>query len=82
MGGEITVTVEFDAGYPDGLPKAQSFSETVALPVRTEGSQSASLVDRAKFSILIFKPEGRQASQNLGWGYAKVFGYVWQCFSL
>ena len=62
-GGEITVTVEFDAGYPDGLPKAQSFSETVALPVRSEGSQSASLVDRAKFSILIFKPEGRQASQ-------------------
>ena len=62
-GGELTVTVEFDADYPDGLPNAQSFSETVALPIRTEDGQNTSLVDRATFNILIFKPEGRQANR-------------------
>ena len=78
-GGKLTVSVEFDVGYPDGLPKGQSFSETVVLPVRIGDGEDGSLVDNAKFSILIFKPEGRQAS-NISVGdmrkYLATYGNV------
>ena len=59
------VTVEFKADYPKHLETATSFRETVALPIappgrtRSPGSES-SVVDRARFEILIFKPEHRQ----------------------
>ena len=60
-----TVTVEFKADYPEGVETAKSFRETVPLPVaapgrpRSTGSDSPA-VDRARFEILIFKPERRQ----------------------
>ncbi len=59
------ITVEFKEDYPKYLETATSFRETVALPVaaprrpRSTGSES-SVVDRARFEILIFKPERRQ----------------------
>ena len=59
-GGKANITVEFEAGYPDGTEEATSFSETVTLPVRSERSRDTTLVDRMKFEILIFRPEGRQ----------------------
>lgn len=63
--GTSTVTVEFKTGYPEGLETAKSFRETVALPVkvtsRRESTASDSpALDRARFDILIFKPERRQ----------------------
>ena len=60
-----TVTVEFKEDYPKDVEKPKSFRETVALPVaapgrpRSVGSQSPA-VDRARFEILVFKPERRQ----------------------
>ena len=60
-----TVTVEFKEDYPKHVETANSFRETVALPVaasrrqRSAGSDS-SAVDRAGFEILVFKPEHRQ----------------------
>ena len=60
-----TVTVEFKEDYPKGVERATSFRETVALPAvapgrpRSTGSDSPA-VDRARFEILVFKPERRQ----------------------
>ena len=59
------VTVEFKADYPKHLETATSFRETVALPVAAPGRARSpgsewSVVDRARFEILIFKPEHRQ----------------------
>ena len=60
-----TVTVEFKANYPKGVETAKSFREAVSLPVaapsrpRSAGSDSPA-VDRARFEILVFKPERRQ----------------------
>ena len=61
------VTVEFKPDYPKGVETAKSFRETVPLPVaapgrpRSTGSDSPA-VDRARFEILVFKPERRQPS--------------------
>ena len=60
-----TVSVEFKEDYPQYVETANAFRETVALPVaalgrpRSAGSDSPA-VDRARFEILIFKPERRQ----------------------
>ena len=60
-----TVTVEFKEDYPKGVEGPTSFRETVALPAaapgrtRPTGSPSPA-VDRARFEILVFKPERRQ----------------------
>ena len=60
-----TVAVEFKADYPEGAETPKSFHEAVPLPVtalgrpRPTGSDSPA-VDRARFEILVFKPEGRQ----------------------
>ena len=79
-----SVTVEFKEDYPKYLETATSFRETVALPVaplgrpRPTGSES-SVVDRARFEILIFKPEHRQPSGiPVGEmrGYLRNFGNV------
>ena len=59
-GGTTSVTVEFKPGYPDGVKEKSEFSETVALPVKSEEGRNDSLVDRMTFEILVFKPEGRQ----------------------
>ena len=61
-----TVNVEFKAQYPPDSETATSFRETVALPVPVADrppSTASDLpaVDRARFEILIFKPERRQA---------------------
>ena len=60
-----TVAVEFKEDYPKGVETTKSFRETVSLPVaapdrpRSTGSD-LSAVDRARFEILVFKPERRQ----------------------
>ena len=61
-----TVTVEFNADYPPGTETSKSFQESVALPVNVTGRPAATgsdlpAVDRARFEILIFKPERKQA---------------------
>ena len=61
--GKASVTVEFEAGYPDGMQEPTSFSETLVLPIRPDDGQMAPLVDRMALDILIFKPEGRQAGR-------------------
>ena len=62
-----TVKVEFKEGYPEGLETAKSFRETVPLPVAAPGrprstASGSSAVDRARFEILVFKPQRRQPS--------------------
>ena len=59
--GKANVTVEFDEGYPEGISTATSFSETIMLPIRSEGGLDEPLIDRLSLDILVFKPEGRQA---------------------
>ena len=59
-GGQARVTVEFKAGYPDGLDEAKAFNETVTLPFGGDQDQNSTIVDRAKFEILVFRPEGKQ----------------------
>ncbi len=58
--GEASVTVEFKPDYPDGVKEKSEFSETVALPVKSEEGRNDPLVDRMTFEILVFRPEGRQ----------------------
>lgn len=56
------VTVEFKAGYPDGLEAAKVVQETVAVPIRPLRDRAEPAIDRARFEILVFKNVGRQAS--------------------
>ena len=64
--GKATVVVEFKKDYPKGNKNKKSFRETVKLPIdvkkdgKSEQSNSPA-VDHAKFEILIFKTERRQA---------------------
>ena len=67
INGAPTITVEFKRGYPKGLETTKSFRETIALPINVAGRREStapdsSAVDRARFEILIFKPESRQAA--------------------
>ena len=62
-----TVTVDFKEDYPEGLATAKSFRETVPLPVAPPGrarstASDSPAVDRARFKILVFKPQRRQPS--------------------
>jgi signal transduction histidine kinase len=59
-GGGASISVEFRPNYPENSEKEELFRESVSLPVRRRDLVDQSLVDRAKFEILIFKPEGRQ----------------------
>ncbi len=59
-GGEASVTVEFKEGYPNGAATATSFGETFALPVGRDRNGKGTLIDRARFEILVFRPSGRQ----------------------
>ena len=59
-GAQASVTVAFKAGYPDGAEEAQAFSETVTLPLGRGQDGNGTFIDRAKFEILIFRPEGKQ----------------------
>ena len=56
------VTVEFKAGYPDGLEAAKIVQETVAVPIERLSDRAEPAIDRARFEILVFKNVGRQAS--------------------
>ena len=83
--GRATITVKFQAEYPKGRETETSFRETVALPMdvaKRSGStplDSAAAIDRARFEILIFKPERRQ-SGGMPVGemrdYLRTFGNV------
>lgn len=60
-----TVTVEFKEDYPKGVEQPTSFRETVALPAAAPGRPrptraDSPALDRARFEILVFKPERRQ----------------------
>ena len=73
------VTVEFRSGYPDGSD-AKVIHETVSVPVREQHHQDdRAAIDRVRFEILVFKPEGKQAS-GISVGdvrdYLKRFGSV------
>jgi signal transduction histidine kinase len=64
-GGTAVVSVDFGRGYPPGSDKTRVFRESVRLPIPKptrpgEEQPKASLVDKASFEILVFKPEGRQ----------------------
>ncbi|MDE2921795.1 MAG: ATP-binding protein [Acidobacteriota bacterium] len=64
-GGEASVEVLFNPGYPEGLEARASFRESLALPVKTSEDggtriRSASALDRTEFEILIFKTAGKQ----------------------
>lgn len=59
-GAKAVIYAEFRSGYPDGSDKAETFRETVALPIRVIDSNTSTLVDRVTFEIQIFRPEGRQ----------------------
>jgi signal transduction histidine kinase len=59
-GGKATIVVDFKAGYPEGAGEATRFRETVELPIRGADDTARSLVDEARFEILIFRTEGRQ----------------------
>ena len=56
------VTVEFKAGYPDGLDSTKVVKETVSLPIRRLHDRINPAIDRARFEILVFKTVGKQAS--------------------
>lgn len=56
-GGKGVITVEFEADYPKGAAEAQ-YRTTVPLPV--PHGKGKTLIDRAEFEILVFKPEGPQ----------------------
>lgn len=74
-GAGATIMVEFAKDYPDGLEDSQSFRETVGFPVerraeplsssddQTGSSPQSPALDKARFEVLIFKPEGRQPDQ-------------------
>lgn len=62
QGEPALVSLEFKPGYPDGSEVAENFSETVALPIRTDPDGPEPLVNKASFEILIFRTAGRQAS--------------------
>src|SRR5262249_17522606 len=55
------VSVEFQPGYPDGSEAAKRFKETVEFPLSRQDGVTKPLVDKVKFQILVFKPEGRQS---------------------
>lgn len=57
--GKAVVSVEFREDYPEGSKKSERFRETVHLPVREKYGKK-SMIDKASFEILVFKPEGRQ----------------------
>lgn len=70
---EATVMVEFAAGYPEGSRERKMFHQSVAFPVERriseasdndtetdDDEQATSALDRARFEVLVFKPEGRQ----------------------
>ncbi|HEX9274353.1 MAG TPA: ATP-binding protein [Candidatus Binatia bacterium] len=59
-GSKAVVYAEFRPGYPEGSKTTEPFREVVSLPLREHGGHAKSLVDRATFEILIFKPEGKQ----------------------
>ena len=65
-GGQASVTVEFKAGYPEKSEEAIVFNETVSLPVGHGEDRNHSLIDRAKFEILVFRPEGKQLKMPVG----------------
>ena len=73
------MSVEFKPDYPDHREEPARFIETVSLPVSRKRDSDSSVLDRAKFDILIFKPEGRQAG-GLSVGevrdYLREFGNV------
>ncbi|MDD9962202.1 MAG: ATP-binding protein [Gammaproteobacteria bacterium] len=74
-GAGATIMVEFAKDYPDGLEDSQSFRETVGFPVerrseplsssddQTGSSPQSPALDKARFEVMIFKPEGRQPDQ-------------------
>ncbi len=59
-GSKAIIYVEFKRGYPEGSRATEPFREVVTLPLREHGGHAKSLVDRATFEVLIFKPEGKQ----------------------
>lgn len=65
-GRHATVRVEFVENYPEGLSEAKSFSESLDFPVRRQGRSASdqvaleSVLDEARFEVLVFKTEGRQ----------------------
>ena len=81
--GKAAIIVEFKKDYPKGNENKKSFRETVKLPIdvkkhgKSEQSNSPA-VDRAKFEILIFKTEGRQAGISVKdmREYLRTFGNV------
>lgn len=56
------ISVEFKAGYPAGLGSTRVVQERVSVPVRKLDERGEPAIDRVRFEILIFKPEGKQAS--------------------
>ena len=63
--GRATISVEFKADYPKGVPKRNFFDTVSTLPITTKkradsGSAIGPAIDRAEFEILIFKPAGKQ----------------------
>ena len=63
--GKATISVEFKADYPKGVPKRNYFDTVSTLPIATKkradsGSAIGSAIDRAEFEILIFKTSGKQ----------------------
>ena len=61
-GGNAIVAVEFRAGYPKGSDKPRQFQTTISLPIRSDGTTSKPLIDRASFEVHVFKTVGRQQS--------------------
>ena len=72
-GESATISVEFKLGYPEGSLEGTSFREAVMLPVRSRDDGRSVLIDRARFEILVFKPEGRQPG---GFSVADLRAYL------
>ncbi len=78
-GDKAIVTVEFKAGYPDGIDESSVFVEQVEMPLNRETARERPLVNGTTFEILIFRATGRQEgglSVNDMREYLRKFGNV------
>ena len=91
---EAQIAVEFAADYPEGVEEPRTFRETVSFPVArqpnepadddepasvsSESGDEAPALDKARFTILVFRPEGRQPGLSVGEmrEYLRTYGGV------
>jgi signal transduction histidine kinase len=77
-GGSASISVEFKADYPDKGAPSETYRESVRVPLRAVQATSKPVVDRVKFQILVFRPQGRQPGVPVDQlrEYLKSFGNV------